>query len=150
MSMSSYIVYWLVVNLLLLTSKNILFRLVLKAEHPCPIDAWCSKVNLIVSTQQIFLCAETNLIVCNAKDMRTLFIIKSLVSKSYYIPAVISLYLLNRAHTSGLICSTYSTSNRVIITGSLDTEVKVWSAFGGHLFSFRGHSRSIIKYVTFL
>lgn len=50
-------------------------------------------------------------------------------------------------HRMAITCCVYSPTAKVVVTGSLDTEVKVWSLAGGLLETFRGHSKAITKII---
>lgn len=46
-------------------------------------------------------------------------------------------------HKLAITCCVYSPSARVVITGSVDCEIKIWSLAGGLLETFKGHSMPI-------
>ncbi len=46
-------------------------------------------------------------------------------------------------HKLAVTCCVYSPTARVVITGSLDCEIKIWSLAGGLLETFKGHSMPI-------
>jgi WD40 repeat protein len=48
-------------------------------------------------------------------------------------------------HKLVVTCSVYSTSSKLLVTGSLDTEIKVWSITGGLIETFRAHTRAVTK-----
>ena len=48
-------------------------------------------------------------------------------------------------HSLVVTCSVYSTTSKLLLTGSMDTEIKVWSIAGGLIETFRGHCRPVTK-----
>ncbi|CAK8689652.1 unnamed protein product [Clavelina lepadiformis] len=100
------------------------YSLVQLAQYKNMGGSWCTKVDLIVTLQQFFYCSNNDLYVYNADGMKLLF-------------------KINNAHSSTLTCTGCWTAQKLIITGGMDTEVKVWGSNGAHIHTFRGHSRPI-------
>ena len=48
-------------------------------------------------------------------------------------------------HKLVVSCSVYSSSSKLLVTGSLDCDIKVWSIAGGLIETFKGHTRAITK-----
>lgn len=50
-------------------------------------------------------------------------------------------------HRTAITCCVYSPSAKLVITASLDTEIKLWSLAGGLIETLKGHSAPITKLV---
>ncbi|XP_077972038.1 uncharacterized protein LOC120338981 isoform X1 [Styela clava] len=100
------------------------YELQLHARYPNIGGTWCTKVELISSSQYLFYCSDMDLYAYDARDMRKLFVIHG-------------------AHSAALTCIGFSSTHRTLLTGSVDCEVKVWGASGGHVCTLRGHSRPV-------
>lgn len=48
-------------------------------------------------------------------------------------------------HKLVVTCSVYSSTSKLLLTGSLDCDIKVWSIAGGLIETFRGHSRAVTR-----
>ncbi|XP_060076269.1 uncharacterized protein LOC132555908 [Ylistrum balloti] len=85
--------------------------------------SWVKKVELDHHLQHLYFCSDTDLQVYNLQGKR--------------------LFKYEKAHTMSITGCVYSQSAKVLITSSVDCEVKVWSLMGGMVHSFRGHSRAV-------
>ncbi|XP_069141292.1 uncharacterized protein [Argopecten irradians] len=85
--------------------------------------SWVKKVELDHHLQHLYFCSDTDLQVYNLQGKR--------------------LFKYEKAHTMSITGCVYSQSAKVLITSSVDCEVKVWSLMGGLVHSFRGHSRAV-------
>ncbi|XP_021350983.1 uncharacterized protein LOC110448841 isoform X2 [Mizuhopecten yessoensis] len=85
--------------------------------------SWVKKVELDHHLQHLYFCSDTDLHVYNLQGKR--------------------LFKYEKAHTMSITGCVYSQSAKVLITSSVDCEVKVWSLMGGMVHSFRGHSRAV-------
>nr|CAB3263142.1 uncharacterized protein LOC104265604 [Phallusia mammillata] len=105
------------------------YSLIFKSNHHLAEDMWCTKVHLEEETQQLYFCCDTALFVYNAHSMKLL-------------------WQINNAHGSALTSIAYWLKGKMLVTGGMDAEVKVWSSLGGHICTFRGHSRPVTSIVV--
>ncbi|XP_076448164.1 uncharacterized protein LOC143284909 isoform X2 [Babylonia areolata] len=99
------------------------YQLTLKYELPNVGGSWVKKVELDYNLEHLYCCSDTDLHVYNLEGKE--------------------LFKFNRAHTLSITGCRYSIAAKVLVTSSLDTEVKVWSLTGGLVHTFRGHSRAV-------
>jgi len=52
------------------------------------------------------------------------------------------------AHSAALTCVGFSVKMNFLTTGSIDTELKLWNGTGGHIHTFRSHSKAITRLVS--
>ncbi|KAJ8047090.1 Transcriptional repressor tup11 [Holothuria leucospilota] len=103
------------------------YGLFLKKELDSVGGSWVRKLELNERMQHLYCCSDTDML-CYDMDGKFLFKIV-------------------RAHKSQITGCKYSPLSRMLVTGSFDTEVKVWSMTGGLVHTFRGHSRAVTNVV---
>ncbi|CAH1782794.1 unnamed protein product [Owenia fusiformis] len=99
------------------------YRLQLKYELENVGGSWVKRVELDQYLQHLYCCSDTDL---TAYDLQGNQIFK-----------------FENAHAMSITGCRYSLHCRLLVTSSVDTEVKVWSISGGHIHTFRGHARAI-------
>lgn len=52
-----------------------------------------------------------------------------------------------KIHAQFITCCVYSPSAKVVLTGSEDSEIKIWSLNGGYIDTFRGHAKSVTNLI---
>ncbi|XP_059144785.1 uncharacterized protein LOC131931960 [Physella acuta] len=99
------------------------YGLSLKYELPNVGGGWVKRVEMDYNLEQLYCCSDTGLHVYDLDGKQLL--------------------TFERAHTMTITGCRYSRTACVLVTSSLDTEVKVWSLMGGLVHTFRGHSRAV-------
>ncbi|XP_071815858.1 uncharacterized protein [Apostichopus japonicus] len=99
------------------------YGLFLKKQLDSVGGSWVRKLELNEKMQHLYCCSDTDV---SCYDMDGKFLFK-----------------ISRAHNSQITGCKYSPQSKVLVTGSFDTEVKVWSMTGGLVHTFRGHSRAV-------
>ncbi|XP_022105005.1 uncharacterized protein LOC110986955 isoform X2 [Acanthaster planci] len=99
------------------------YGLFLKRELSGIKGGWIRKVELEQHLQHLYCCSDTDVLCYNTEGK--------------------PLFRLVDAHKSQINGCKYSPLARALITCSNDCDVKVWSMTGGHIHTFRGHSRSV-------
>ncbi|XP_012943336.1 uncharacterized protein LOC101848406 [Aplysia californica] len=103
------------------------YGLTLKYELPNVGGSWVKRVELDHDLEHLYCCSDTDLHVYN------------LTGKL--------LFKFERAHMMSITGCRYSKSASVLVTSSIDCEVKVWSLMGGLVHTFRGHSRAVTNLI---
>ncbi|KAK7499549.1 hypothetical protein BaRGS_00009201 [Batillaria attramentaria] len=99
------------------------YQLSLKYELPNVGGSWVKRVELDYNLEHLYCCSDTDLHVYDLQGKQ--------------------LFKFERAHTMSITGCRYSVAGKVLVTSSIDTEVKVWSLTGGLVHTFRGHSRAV-------
>ncbi|GFR91987.1 WD repeat-containing protein 87 [Elysia marginata] len=99
------------------------YGLTLKYELPSVGGSWVKRVELDHHLEHLYCCSDTDLHVYD------------LLGKQ--------LFKFERAHMMSITGCRYSQAASVLVTSSIDCEVKVWSLMGGLIHTFRGHSRAV-------
>ncbi|XP_025106269.1 uncharacterized protein LOC112571485 isoform X6 [Pomacea canaliculata] len=99
------------------------YQLSLKYELPNVGGSWVKHVDLDYILEHLYCCSDTDLHVYDLQGKE--------------------LFKFERAHTMSITGCRFSISAKVLVTSSLDSEVKVWSLTGGLVHTFRGHSRAV-------
>ncbi|XP_053378335.1 uncharacterized protein LOC123529192 isoform X3 [Mercenaria mercenaria] len=99
------------------------YELRIKETLPNVGGSWVKKVELDHHLQHLYCCSDTDLHVYD------------LTGKL--------LFKFERAHTMSITGACFSPSAKVLVTSSVDSEVKIWSLNGGLVHTFRGHSRAV-------
>ncbi|XP_048253112.1 uncharacterized protein LOC124133882 isoform X3 [Haliotis rufescens] len=99
------------------------FRLTLRYELPNLGGSWVKRVDLDYNLDHLYCCSDTDL---HAYDMQGKLLFK-----------------FSQAHAMTITGCQYSVACKVLVTASVDSEVKVWSLRGGLVHTFRGHSRAV-------
>ncbi|XP_070192502.1 uncharacterized protein [Littorina saxatilis] len=99
------------------------YQLTLRYALPNVGGSWVKKVELDYNLEHLYCCSDTDLHVYNLDGKQ--------------------LFQFQRAHTMSITGCRYSVAAKLLVTSSLDTEVKVWSMTGGLVHTFRGHSRPV-------
>ncbi|XP_074644622.1 uncharacterized protein LOC141901337 [Tubulanus polymorphus] len=89
--------------------------------------SWVKKVELDHVLQHLYCCSDTDLY---AYDLDGNQLLK-----------------ISGAHQMSITGCAYSHYARLLVTSSADADVKVWSINGGHIHTFRGHSRAVTNLV---
>ncbi|KAL5018591.1 hypothetical protein ScPMuIL_004313 [Solemya velum] len=103
------------------------YRLSLKYQLPNVGGSWVKRVELDQNLQHLYCCSDTDLY---AYDLQGKLLFK-----------------FERAHTMSITGCVYSLFAKVLITSSVDSEIKIWSLNGGLVHSFRGHSRAVTSLI---
>ncbi|XP_046571416.1 uncharacterized protein LOC124279617 [Haliotis rubra] len=99
------------------------FRLTLRYELPNVGGSWVKRVDIDYNLDHLYCCSDTDL---HAYDMQGK-----------------PLFKFSKAHAMSITGCQYSVASKVLVTASVDSEVKVWSLRGGLVHTFRGHSRAV-------
>ncbi|RUS77658.1 hypothetical protein EGW08_014581 [Elysia chlorotica] len=99
------------------------YGLTLKYELPSVGGSWVKRVELDHHLEHLYCCSDTDLHVYDLSGKL--------------------LFKFERAHMMSITGCRYSQAASVLVTSSIDCEVKVWSLMGGLIHTFRGHSRAV-------
>ncbi|XP_033113818.1 uncharacterized protein LOC117114300 isoform X2 [Anneissia japonica] len=99
------------------------YALFFQRELKCVGGSWVKKIELDQHQQYLYCCSDTD-VICYDIHGRLVF-------------------KLVDAHQSQITGCKYSPQAKLLVTCSADTNVKVWSMTGGHVHTFRGHSRAV-------
>ncbi|BFZ08967.1 hypothetical protein BsWGS_12006 [Bradybaena similaris] len=103
------------------------YGLNLKYELPSVGGGWVKHVELDHQLEHLYCCSDHDLYIYDLEGNL--------------------LFKFERAHSMSITGCRYSRHASVLITSSLDSEVKVWSLLGGLVHIFRGHSRAITNMI---
>ncbi|CAG5133957.1 unnamed protein product, partial [Candidula unifasciata] len=103
------------------------YGLTLKHELSSVGGGWVKHVELDHSLEHLYCCSDHDLYVYDLEGNL--------------------LFKFERAHSMSITGCRYSRHATVLITSSLDSEVKVWSLLGGLVHIFRGHSRAVTNLI---
>ncbi|XP_064632315.1 uncharacterized protein LOC135490771 isoform X2 [Lineus longissimus] len=103
------------------------YKLGLKYELKNVGGSWVKRVDLDLNLQHLYCCSEMDLY---AYDLEGNLLFKFM-----------------GAHNLSITGCCYSMAAKLLVTSSMDSEVKVWGIPGGHVHTFRGHSRAVTNLV---